>query len=333
MSTPKVVSRKPFVALGLAALLALAPAVAEAKAGSGSSLGSRGTRTFSAPPTTRTAPGTASQFQRSTTPQPAPGLNRPATAAPAQQSRGMFGSFGKGLLGGLLGAGLIGMLMGNGFLGGLGGLMSMMGLLLQVALIGFLALLAFRWWTNRNQPQQAAMAGATPYGAPRTGFGGEEPRNAGGFGFGGGAPAQPVETRPLTLQEADFNAFERKLGEVQQAYSDEDTDHLRRIATEEMVGYFSDDFVENRGKGVISKSSGTRLLNGDLSEAWTEGREDYATVAMHFSLVDVLQDRATGRVVSGDPSQPVENTELWTFVRPAGSGPEAWKLSGIQQTQ
>jgi predicted lipid-binding transport protein (Tim44 family) len=332
MSTPKVASRKAFVALGLAALLALAPAVAEAKAGGGSSFGSRGTRTFSAPPTTSTAPRSASPFERSATPQPAPGFNRPAAAAPAQ-NRGMFGSFGKGLLGGLLGAGLFGLLMGHGFMGGLGGLMSMIGLLLQVALIGFLAMLAFRWWTNRNQPQQAAMAGAAPFGAPRTDLAGGGSRSA--FGFGGGASASPppVQTRPLTLQEADFTSFERKLGEVQQAYSDEDVEHLRRLATAEMVGYFSDDFVENRRKGVISKSSGTRLLKGDLSEAWTEGSEDYATVAMQFSLVDILQDRATGRVVSGDASQPVEVTEIWTFVRPAGSGPEAWRLSAIQQTE
>jgi predicted lipid-binding transport protein (Tim44 family) len=332
MSTPKFGFRKGFVALGLAALLALAPAVAEAKAGSGGSLGSRGARTQMAPPTTSTAPRTASPFERSATPQAQPGFNRPA--APAAQTGGFFGgALGKGLLGGLLGAGLIGMLMGHGFMGGLGGLMSMLGLLVQVALIGFLAMLAFRWWTNRNQSQRPAMAGAAPFGAPRSVFGNEaETQRPAGFGFGGGAAPAPVQTRPLTLQETDFPAFERKLADVQAAYSEEDVERLRRLATDEMVGYFAEDFTENQRKGVISKSSGTHLLQGDLSEAWNEGADDYATVAMRFSLVDILQDRATGRVVSGDPTQPVEVTEIWTFRRPAGSGPDGWKLSAIQQT-
>ena len=52
---------------------------------------------------------------------------------------------------------------------------------------------------------------------------------------------------------------------------------------------------------------------------------------MRFSLIDVMVDRASGQIVSGDPNRPDEATELWTFVRPAGSGPDAWKLSAIQQ--
>ena len=60
-----------------------------------------------------------------------------------------------GLAAGLLGAGLIGMLMGNGFMGGLAGLASIFGLLLQVALIGGIGFLLFRWWQRRSQPQPA----------------------------------------------------------------------------------------------------------------------------------------------------------------------------------
>jgi predicted lipid-binding transport protein (Tim44 family) len=79
---------------------------------------------------------------------------------------------------------------------------------------------------------------------------------------------------------------------------------------------------------VIKKSSGVRLLQGDLAEAWREGDTDYATVAMRFSINEVTLDNA-GRIVSGDPNTPTEATELWTFRRDRG-GP--WKLSAIQQT-
>ena len=80
-----------------------------------------------------------------------------------------------GLAAGLLGAGLIGMLMGDGFLGGLAGFASILGLLLQVALIGGVGFLLYRWWQRRSQPQpaysgmprQMADAAATALGARR----------------------------------------------------------------------------------------------------------------------------------------------------------------------
>jgi len=324
--TSSMLSSKVLLAAGLAALLALAPAVAEARAGGGSSFGSRGSRTFSAPPSTTTAPRTAAPMERSMTPQtaPSPGFNRPATA-PGGGLFGGVGGFGRGLLGGLLGAGLFGLLFGHGMFGGMGGLMSIIGLLLQIALVVFLARLAFRWWMGRQQPAMAGMS-------PRDGSGGMPGGGAQGFGGFGGGAAQPAPSQPLSLRDQDFNAFEKLLGDVQSAYGEEDLERLRRIVTPEMASYFAEEIAENARRGVVNRISGARLLQGDLSEAWREPSSDYASVAMRFSLVDVTQDRATGKVVSGDPTRPVEATEVWTFERPVGAGPEAWKLSGIQQT-
>jgi predicted lipid-binding transport protein (Tim44 family) len=70
-----------------------------------------------------------------------------------------------------------------------------------------------------------------------------------------------------------------------------------------------------------------KLVQGDLSEAWREGNVEYATVAMTLSLVDRTLDRATGRLVEGS-DQPIEVTELWTFMRSRGG---SWLLSAIQQ--
>ena len=98
-----------------------------------------------------------------------------------------------------------------------------------------------------------------------------------------------------------------------------------------MVSYFSQEIAEHARNGVINKVSGVKLLQGDLAEAWRENNDEYATVAMRFSLIDVMQDRATGRVVSGNPAMPDQATEVWTFVRPVGSGQLGWKLSAIQQ--
>ena len=124
----------------------------------------------------------------------------------------------------------------------------------------------------------------------------------------------------------DFDAFEKLLGDIQTAYGKEDLDALRAQLTPEMLSYFSEELAQNASRGVVNQISDVKLLQGDLSEAWREGDDEYATVAMRYSLNDKMVDRATGRVVEQEPS---EATELWTFRRARGGH---WLLSAIQQT-
>jgi predicted lipid-binding transport protein (Tim44 family) len=226
-----------------------------------------------------------------------------------------------GLLGGLaagfLGAGLFGMLFGHGFAGGLGGFASILGLIVQIVLIVIVARLIMNWWQRRNAPAYAGGPAAGP--ATDTDV---HQRTGQGFGLGSGAAAAP-----LTIREADYQAFERLLGEIQAAWSNEDIGALRGLATPEMVSYFSEDLTANVSRGVSNKVTNVKLLQGDLAEAWSEGATDYASVAMRFALTDVTRDRTTGRIVEGS-EQPTEATEVWTFRREAGG---QWILSAIQQ--
>ena len=320
---------RPLV-LGLAALaaLALVATEADARVGGGRSSGSRGGFTNSPPPITRTAPNAAAPMERSMTQPGQPGMfGRQAT--PARQP-GMFGGlfnrpgFLGGLFAGFLGAGLLGLLFGHGLFGGLGGLASMFGLLLQIGLVVIVARLLWTWWQRRSQPALAGGPSLRDAGSDsRTGFGG-----LGGFGgFGGAYGAAAPSTQPLEIAPADYDAFERLLGEIQTAYSNEDLNALKTRATPEMVSYFAEDLAANASRGVVNKVSNVKLEQGDLSEAWREGDAEYATVAMRFSLVDKTLDRTTGRVVEGSDA-PQEATELWTFRRAAGG---QWLLSAIQQ--
>ncbi len=332
------------LALSAALVLVLAPAIAEARASKGTSSGNRGMRTESAAPSTATAPGSTQGFQRSTGPSqaaPSAGVNRPATpAAPA--AGGMFSSpLARGIMGGLIGAGIFGLLSGSGLFSGLGGLASIMGLMVQIALLAGLAYLAVTWWRRRQQPA-GATAGyerSMPVDGPQPGAQNDAPRSAlGGLGsgLGGGASAGTgsgfgSQTRPLKIEGQDFEAFEKLLSEVQQAYSNEDIGHLRKIATAEMAGYFADDIADQQKKGLVAKSGNVKLLQGDLSEAWTENSGDYATVAMRFEMIDALVERDTGKLVEGDLHKAQEITEVWTFVRAPGASPQGWTLSAIQQ--
>ncbi|SDR60960.1 Predicted lipid-binding transport protein, Tim44 family [Rhizobiales bacterium GAS191] len=278
----------------------LSTAAADARAGGGSSFGSRGSRSFSTPAPTPTAPGAAAPFQRSMQQNPgAPmGMSSP------------FGGLGRGLLFGLVGGGLIGMLMGNG-------MGSIFSLILQVGLIFILVRFAMALFGRR-----AAVAGNQP-GFARSGLGSM------------GAPAGPAaSTRPpsaappLPITAADYARFEQLLTDIQSAFGREDVAGLRRMSTPEMMSHFEEELAANAAKGLVNKVSGAKLLRGDLSEAWRETQADYATVAMRYQILDMMVERSTGRIVSGDPARPDQVTEIWTFLRPRGGD---WQLSAIQQ--
>ena len=316
-------SLRPVLA-SLAVVATLALTVASVDARSSNSSGSRGGRTFSAPAATQTAPR-AAPIERSMAQPARPGSAATQTAGAASQAAkpGLFGGmFGGGLLGGLaagfLGAGLFGMLTGSGFMGGMGGFASMLGLLLQIGLVLIVARLAWAWWQRRQQPATAA--------GPSLRDSQSDGRLAsGGFaGFGGGSAAPADE--PIEVTPADFDKFEKLLGDIQTAYGREDLAALRPHVTPEMLSYFSDELARNASRGVVNQISDVKLLQGDLSEAWREINDHYATVAMRYSLNDKMVDRATGRVVEEEPS---EATEFWTFRR-AREGD--WVLSAIQQT-
>src|SRR4029079_10122977 len=181
----------------IAAALVLVAADANARAGGGFSGGSRGMRTFSAPPATRTAPNTAAPMQRSVT--------QPSKDSTVGQALARPGFFGSGLLGGLaagfLGAGLFGLLFGHGFFGGMAGFASILGLVFQVVLIVIVARLLFAWWQRRNMPAPAYAAAHPATGHSFSGLGGM---------FGANTPAG----EPLTIRKSESEMFERLADEM-----------------------------------------------------------------------------------------------------------------------
>jgi predicted lipid-binding transport protein (Tim44 family) len=311
-----------------AAALVLAPVIADARPGGGSSVGSRGSRTYSTPPSTSTAPGSARQMDRTMTEPARPGAPSAQPARPFQPNPagGFFSRspFMAGLMGGLIGAGIGGLLFGHGLFGGFSGIASFLGLLLQIGLVVLVVRLAIGWFRRRQgasaQPAFAGMPGGMARQA--------EPESTSGrlgYGSAGGAPAgEPIQVTP-----ADFKAFENTLKVVNAAWSRQDEQGMRSVATPEMMQYFGSDLADLARRGWRNETRDVVLEKGDLAEAWREGAREYATVAMRFSQVDVTRRISDGAVVEGDPDRRVTATELWTFVRTQG-GP--WMLSAIQQT-
>ncbi|HEX7199145.1 MAG TPA: hypothetical protein VF213_06690, partial [Dongiaceae bacterium] len=167
------------LAIFIAATLALAPAIAEARAGSSaggrsSSMGSRGSRTFEN--------NGAQPLSRSVTPLPQP--SRPPGFAPAAPAPAFGGGsffqrhpFLTGLAGGFIGSWLFGH---SGWAAGEGGgsSASMLGMLLQLLIIGLLIYFAVRLFRGRafatggrgggfGSPPRSAGAAAAPAGSGR----------------------------------------------------------------------------------------------------------------------------------------------------------------------
>ncbi|CAN7335516.1 TIM44-like domain-containing protein [Bradyrhizobium sp. LjRoot220] len=312
------------IVLSLAVPAAMAITAADARVGGGSSSGSRGSKTYSAPPSTTTAPNAAQPMNRTFS---QPGAPAAAGAAAGAAKGGFFSRPGMGMMmgglaAGFLGAGLFGMLSGGGLAGGLGGLASIIGLVLQIGLILIVVKLAMSWWQRRHTPANAYANNTGPAA------GSAPPQTGGGFGSGMGFGLGSSTPAPLEIGPSDYEAFERLLGDVQAAWSNEDVAKLHTLATPEMVSYFTKDLEQNKANNDINKTSDVKLLQGDLAEAWREGQTDYASVAMRFSLVDKTLERGTNRLISGSDT-PIEATEVWTFARQSGGH---WELSAIQQT-
>lgn len=314
--------------------------VAEARR-SGGGFGSRGTRTFSQPPVTRTAPTNAAPIDRTMTPRqdagptttnPGAAQTRPNGANTPNARPGFFSGFGGSLLGGLMVGGLIGMLMGGGF----GGAAGFLGLIVQMLLIGGVIMLAMRFFGRNRQPAYAP-SGMSPRSAAQSPSAGAPSFKIPSIG-GGQANARPTVAptpAPVTdgpadeigVGQSDLEQFEKMLKEVQAAYAAEDYGTLRRLTTPEAMSYLAEELSDNATSGVKNDVSDVHLVQGDVAEAWSEDGTDYATVAMRYESIDVMRDRTTGRVVSGDPDNLTEAVELWTFVRkPSGE----WQVSAIQ---
>lgn len=303
---------RTLLAVLLSLAIALAPTLGMARAGSGSSFGSRGTHTYSAPHATRTSPYGAAPMQRSISPRESPSYGYGGNGY-GYRSHSPFMS---GLLGGLIGAGIGGLLFGHGLFGGMHGFGGFFGLLIQLLLLYLLA----RWLFRRFFGSPAYASG----GYARTGAPAGAPPGVLPMGAGGAPGGQPLQIAP-----SDYQAFEQVLQAVQAAWSAHDVNRLQQLCTPEMVGVLGEQMAEQASRGVRNIVSDVRLEQGDLAEAWSEGGRDYATVAMRFAMHDATRDTA-GRIVDGSVTEWVSTTEYWTFVRARGG---QWILSAIQQTR
>ncbi len=304
------------VGLSLASLLLLDSATVWARAGSG---GSRGSRSYSSP----TTPSSPSSPSPVTTPPP---------SSPQQpmQRPGMFG----GLMGGLAGfalGGLLGSMLFGGEGGGLGGGLG----LLEILLIGGAVFFLFRMLRGRQaarpEPAYAGAGGASSYSS------GGQSWSAGGGGATLEAP--PSETDldrgigHIRGMDASFDPIgfadwaKGTFIDVQGGIVKRDLSGVQDRLTPQEFARLQAQCDQLRGARRTNRIERVRIGRSELTEAWQESGQDWATVYFTVSMVDYTVDDATGAVVEGSAT-PVDIEEYWTFTRPVG--PKPWRLSAIQ---
>jgi predicted lipid-binding transport protein (Tim44 family) len=309
---------KRFLAIACLVVVALAPLLlvtdAWARAGSGTSGGSRGSRTYSSPTSPSQSPATPSQ----------------PSSAPSSIQQPQRSGWGAGLMGGLAGLALGGLLGSMLFGGGMGGGIGLM----EILLIGGGIFLLFRMMKKR----QAATEPAPSYGQ---GYGGDQPQ---------AQPqpqmyqAQAVATGPSDvdrgvsyIRQMDSSFDPARFGDtasdvffrVQAAWMARDMSQASASITPEMADILQKDCDRLRGQGRINRLDNIAVRSVTVTEAWQESGQDYVTVHFLASLLDYTLDERSGQVVEGSRTEPVKFEEFWTFVRPVG--PNAWRLSAIQQ--
>lgn len=228
-------------------------------------------------------------------------------------------AFTSGLMGGFLGAGLGGLLFGGGFFHAMHGGPGVLGVLLQLLIAYSVAVWVYRRFAEGLSPVGTGLYGRIFYPPARAPSVAAKP----GF-FGGGRTG-----RPITLTPADFRSFEELLHCMQTAWSAHDLDSLRSMTTPEMAQSYARQLADQQARGIRNQVTEVRLQQADACEAWSDGRRDFATVSMQFSMVDVLRDKS-GRIVDGSETERVSVRQYWRFTRTMRA---RWIVSAVEETR
>jgi predicted lipid-binding transport protein (Tim44 family) len=227
------------------------------------------------------------------------------------------------LVGGLLGSLLFGGLGGHGLMGGVG--------LLEILVIGGLVLFALSWMRRRQA--EPGPGYASGYGV--SGWPADRPAGPATMEV----PAAPSDLERgighIRQMDASFDpaAFAQAATDmffkVQAAWTTRDLSRVGDLLAPEMRQSLQEQCDRMRADKRINRLENIAVRQAEVTEAWQERGQDYATVYFLASLLDYTTDESGAQVLEGSRSEPVKFEEYWTFVRPVGAN--AWRLSAIQQ--
>ena len=191
-------------------------------------------------------------------------------------------------------------------------------MLLQLLIIGLLIYFAVRLFRGRSFSNGWRGGGGA----------GWPPRSAGAAA----APVRVDRGRDINLSDADLGALS---GDPRGGAGSLERGRSRAAAaamTPEMLGYFSEELTRNTSQGVRNSSPMSSSSKAISARAGKRAmRNTPPPICAGARRLCRARRRAAADpdyLVSGEPRQPVEAEEVWTFVRRRGGD---WLLSAIQQ--
>ncbi len=288
---------------------------AEARAGGGRSMGSRGSRSYSPPGQSYSQPA------------------RPAAPSyqPSPMARPQSGGFLRSMAGGMVGGMLGGMLFrGLGFGGGGGGGMGGGGIgLFEIILLAGIGYLIYRFIQKRREETPANSyrdISSVSYSSPAY----PAITNA-------SDPAADLDQGLAHLRQMDPAFDEERFCDnamdiffkIQGAWMNRELAPVSGLLADEMKRTLQADVEQLLREKRVNKLDNIAVRNVEIVEAWQESGEDYLMVLITANLLDYTTDDVTGQVVAGSKSDPVKFQEFWTFRRFVGPNP--WRLTAIDQ--
>lgn len=152
--------------------------------------------------------------------------------------------------------------------------------------------------------------------------------------------ADPASDEPLSLaarinqvrdadggfEEKSFLSGARAAFEmIVQAFAAGDLASLRPLLSDEVFANFARAVKDRQAAGETLETRIAAIRDADLADARLEGSVAFITIRFVSDQTNVTKD-ADGRIVDGDPNEPIEVIDLWTFARNVRSRDPNWTL-------
>ena len=153
-----------------------------------------------------------------------------------------------------------------------------------------------------------------------------------------GAPVAPDEPQSLAASLAQISAADPTFDEktfvqgargafqmIVEAFARGDTATLRPLLSDDVYDSFVQAIRQREAAGETRETRIDRIQDVDITEARLDGRDALVTVRVVSDQIDVTRN-AQGEVVDGDPKQPIEVVDIWTFRRNTRARDPNWAL-------
>lgn len=254
-------------------------------------------------------------------------------SAPGSGSIGGGSSFMRGVAGGLVGGMVGNMLFGSsGYGAGVGGVGGSGIGFFELLILGGLGFFLYKRFIKPNMGSRNSVS------PPFNPFSTDNTQQQAVFQGAASAPPFPATSASgfdlVRQSEPDFDPEKFKgiaqdvFFTVQAAWMRRDTSSVQGLLGQQLKAEYDAKFADLKEKGLINRLENIAIRNVEIVDVGMENQEVYVTVQFTANLLDYMIEEASGRVLEGDPTQPVKFEEFWTFARPVSSA--MWKLEGIQ---